>query len=483
MQQHPEVIQGGMGVGVSGWRLARAVAAAGQLGVVSGTALDVQLAHRLQLGDREGHLRRSMARFPDQRVVARALARYFVADGLGADQPLATPARYTVTPPRELVELTVLASFIEVDLAREGHGGRVGINLLDKIRLPILPCLYGALLAGVDYVIMGAGIPLEIPGVLDQLAEHRGASLTVSVSGDSASAAAVRTHFDPALFECGPVPLARPSFLAIISALSLAQVLLRRANGRVDGFVIEAPTAGGHNAPPRGAAPLDERGQPVYGPRDEVDLEKMRAVGLPFWLAGGRGEPGALATALAGGAAGIQVGTAFAFCREAGLDPRLRHAAIAAILDGSARVLTDPLASPTGFPFKVLELAGTLSEASIFAGRRRVCSVGALATAFRRPDGRLGYRCPAEPVTKYVAKGGLEADTAGRKCLCNGLLANLGLGGPGRGGHTERPLLTAGDDLASVARCARLGGADYTAADVLEFLSGTRETGYAFDLQ
>ena len=29
-----------------------------------------------------------------------------------------------------------------------------------------------------------------------------------------------------------------------------------------------------------------ERGEPVYGQRDVVDLEQMRALGVPFWLAG-----------------------------------------------------------------------------------------------------------------------------------------------------------------------------------------------------
>ena len=57
---HPRIIQGGMGAGISDWRLARAVAAAGQLGVVSGTALDSILARRLQMGDPEGHLRRAL---------------------------------------------------------------------------------------------------------------------------------------------------------------------------------------------------------------------------------------------------------------------------------------------------------------------------------------------------------------------------------------------------------------------------------------
>ncbi len=35
----PLVIQGGMGVGVSNWRLARAVSSLGQLGVVSGAGV------------------------------------------------------------------------------------------------------------------------------------------------------------------------------------------------------------------------------------------------------------------------------------------------------------------------------------------------------------------------------------------------------------------------------------------------------------
>jgi len=47
----PKIIQGGMGAGVSDWRLARAVSRTGQLGVVSGVALDQIFARRLQDGD------------------------------------------------------------------------------------------------------------------------------------------------------------------------------------------------------------------------------------------------------------------------------------------------------------------------------------------------------------------------------------------------------------------------------------------------
>ena len=147
--RHPELIQGGMGVGVSGWRLARAVAAAGGLGVVSGTALDVQLARRLQLGDLAGDLRRSLARFPYPELVERVMQRYFVPGGIAPGARFAEVARHTLEPSRDLLRLNVLASFVEVDLAREGHDGAVGINLLQKIVLPTLPTLYGALLAGV----------------------------------------------------------------------------------------------------------------------------------------------------------------------------------------------------------------------------------------------------------------------------------------------------------------------------------------------
>lgn len=472
---HPEVIQGGMGVGVSGWRLARAVAAAGGLGVVSGTALDVQLARRLQLGDLAGDLRRSLARFPYREMVDRVMKRYFVPGGIAPGAHFAEVARHTLKPSRDLLGLNVLAGFVEVDLAREGHDGAVGINLLQKIVLPTLPTLYGAMLAGVGYVLMGAGIPLEIPAALAALAGHQPASLSVGVAGDEAANASI--GFVPAELA---TPLAAerltvPHFFPIISSVSLAQILLKRATGPVDGFIVEAPAAGGHNAPPRGAARFDDSGQPVYGPRDEVDLARLRELGKPFWLAGNRGRPGALAEARRLGAHGIQVGTAFAFSRESGLAPELRRAVIAQVRNGAAGVRTDPRASPTGFPFKVVDLPATLSDDAVYAARERVCNLGFLRSAYRRDDGQIGYRCAAEPVDAFVAKGGEAAQTAGRKCLCNSLLANVGLAEPQVHGALEPPLLTAGDDLDAIRSylpAGETGGdGDYAAAEVLRGLA------------
>ena len=60
-----------MGAGISDWRLARAVSSQGQLGVVSGTALDAILTRRLQTGDAGGHMRRALDRFPSRPIADR----------------------------------------------------------------------------------------------------------------------------------------------------------------------------------------------------------------------------------------------------------------------------------------------------------------------------------------------------------------------------------------------------------------------------
>ena len=160
----PVIIQGGMGVAVSGWTLARAVSRIGQLGVVSGTALAVVLARRLQLGDPGGELRQALDQFPFPKMSARILSDYFINGGKPATAPFKLTPMPTLRSRRELVELTVVANFVEVFLAKEGHAGPVGINYLEKIQLPTLPSIYGAMLAGVDYILMGAGIPRAIPG-------------------------------------------------------------------------------------------------------------------------------------------------------------------------------------------------------------------------------------------------------------------------------------------------------------------------------
>jgi nitronate monooxygenase len=164
---------------------------------------------------------------------------------------------------------------------------------------------------------------------------------------------------------------------------------------------------------------------------------------------------------------GVQVGTAFAFSDESGLRDDLKRQLLAQAAAGAGRVLTDPLASPTGFPFKVAQLAGTASDPAVAAARTRVCDLGFLREAYARPDGELAWRCTAEPVACYVAKGGAEEATVGRKCLCNALLSNIGHAQLRPDGVVEPPLITLGDDINNVARFLAPGRTTYSAADVL----------------
>lgn len=458
-----------MGIGVSGFALARAVSMHGQLGVVSGTALDSVFARRLQMGDPGGDARRAVQHFPYPEIAQRVWEQYFVPGGKPADQPFKLIPMPSALPPRSLTELTVLANFAEVFLAKEGHGGVVGINFLEKIQLPTLPSIFGAMLAGVDYVLMGAGIPRAIPGILDRLARGQSVSMKLDVAA-AAPGEEFLTTFEPRAF-CGEMPaLRRPKFLAIISSATLAITLARKSTGRVDGFIVEGATAGGHNAPPRGGVQLSEKGEPIYGERDLPDLEKIRALGLPFWLAGSFGAPGKLAEAQRLGAAGVQVGTAFAYCDESGIDPEWKRRVIALSRAGKMEVFTDPVASPTGFPFKVAPVPGTIADPQEYAARERICDLGYLRQAYRKEDGTLGYRCPGEPVENFLRKGGTADETVGRKCLCNGLMATIGLGQLQSGQKLERPLLTAGDEVAHVARFVHEGRESYGAADVLDAL-------------
>jgi NAD(P)H-dependent flavin oxidoreductase YrpB (nitropropane dioxygenase family) len=472
----PALIQGGMGVAVSSWPLARAVSAVGALGVVSGTALDAVLARRLQDGDPGGHVRAALAAFPVPAIAERVLARYFRPGGRTPGTPYAPVPRLRLRQDPHVQELIVAANFTEVWLAKQCHQGPVGINYLDKIRMALPAAAYGAMLAGVDVVLAGAGIPRELPALLSALARREPVSLPVDVAG-AAEGQRYAVSLDPSVLsgEAAP-PLRRPVFLAVVSAHVLAEYMARDPAMRPDGFVVEGPTAGGHNAPPRGRLTLDGDGQPCYGPRDHADLARLAAIGLPFWLAGSYDTPARLAAARAAGAAGVQVGTLFALCQESGLRADLRAQLLDQARQGTLRVRTDPAASPTGFPFKTVELPGTLAEPGRYSMRPRLCDLGHLRLPFVRPGGGIGYRCPGEPVHTYLRKGGEIADTHGRTCLCNALLANVGLAQTRHdGGYTEEPLVTLGSGLDGVSAMLARHPAGWSAAEAVTWLlAGTQ---------
>jgi NAD(P)H-dependent flavin oxidoreductase YrpB (nitropropane dioxygenase family) len=227
----------------------------------------------------------------------------------------------------------------------------------------------------------------------------------------------------------------------------------------------------------------DSNGQPIYSALDEPDLQTIRQVGLPFWLAGGYGSHEKLQQALAAGATGVQVGSAFALTEESGMKSIYRTAILNEIKKGTddAKIVHTTLFSPTGYPFKVVQLNDTLADKAVYAARPRVCDIGLLQQrGLSKPaaaDGtrRLFQRCPAAPVEGFVNKRGLALNTEDRRCLCNGLLACVGLGqvGERKGELVEEPaIVTLGNHLDGIRRLSRQGQTSYWVRDVVTDILG-----------
>ena len=468
IREQPWLIQGGMGIAISGWPLARAVARAGQLGVVSGTAIDNVFVRRLQDDGVDEDLQRILDSFPVPSVVERVVERFARAKRLPTE-PYRTLTMLTHRNVEFSQDVLVLASFVEVALAKLGHDGTVGINLLTKVQIPTVATLYGAMLANVDYVLMGAGVPTHVPGLLEQLANGLPVDLALATLGTGVATTPPILSFDPSRYQATD-SLRRPKFIAIVSSHVLATALAKRSNGPVDGFVVERPSAGGHNAPPRGTITLDSSGSPEYGARDEVNFDVMRELNVPFWIGGGVTSPDRVREARALGATGVQVGTLFAYCRESGMESGLRKKIIEDAQRGAVAVNTSMVASSTGYPFKVASVAGTISDESLYEQRERKCDLGYLRDSYVRENGSLGYRCAAEPVTDYLRKGGLIEDTVGSTCLCNGLMATCGLAQVRSDGRVELPLVTSGDFVNEIRLVAN-GHPGYGALDVINYLA------------
>ena len=138
----PWLIQGGMGIAISGWPLARAVSSLGQIGVVSGTAIDNVFVRRLQDHGIDAELQQALDGFPAQWVVDDIVGKFGSRRRTGSAPYRDLPALTQHSSGRS-IDAIVLASFVEVTLAKMGHDGEVGINLLTKVQLPTAAALCG----------------------------------------------------------------------------------------------------------------------------------------------------------------------------------------------------------------------------------------------------------------------------------------------------------------------------------------------------
>jgi NAD(P)H-dependent flavin oxidoreductase YrpB (nitropropane dioxygenase family) len=468
VQNYPEIIQGGMGIDVSGWRMARRVAELGEVGTISGICLDTVMVRELQLGDPENRIE-ALKQYPDQEIVDEIIDKYYVEGGIDEDVPFALLPIHGCDKPVWMQRVLSAAVFSEVYMAKQGHDGIIAMNLMAKLKRHVLAAFYGAMLAGVDWILMGAGIPIEEAEQLVNLARGDKAWLKLDVdTSEMETDKSFYYELDPADLVDNPIPMVKPAFFPIISSDGLARILDHRLpEGTIDGWIVERPVAGGHNAPPRNKQ-YDEIGDPVYDERDKANLKKIADLGYPFYLAGGYGTPKNLRKAQKQGAAGIQVGSVFALTKESNYPSETKKKLIREIYRGNVTVRTDGRVSPTGFPFKVVEMEGTLGIKKEMRQRRRICDLGYLRELYATDENQVRHRCPAEAPENYVAKGGSREATENRGCLCNALFANIGLPQRQPWG-VEGKILTAGDDIIHL----KLGSEEdptYTVEDVINYL-------------
>ncbi len=331
------VVQGGMGVGVSLHSLAGAVAREGGLGVVSSACLD--------------------------RLVSRRTGKKLTA---------------------------YEAVYNEVSLSKAA-GGYAGINIMVALVRDYESSVRGAIDAGADVIISGAGLPLNLP--------------SIQPPGDTAL-----------------IPI-----VSSARALELICKKWERLGYRPDAVVLEGPLAGGH---------LGFRIESVDLESNRLDLllppvkdMAMKYGGFPVIVAGGIYTHDDILRFIRMGADGVQMGTRFLATEESSASPAYKQAVVNAKAEDII-VAHDP-GSPCGLPFRILRQSPMYLSA---LGRLREPKCDKGYVLLKDADGKFS-RCPARDSNKRAF------------CICNGLLSSADYN-PGK----EEPLYTVGTNAHRVDR-------------------------------
>jgi nitronate monooxygenase len=325
------IIQGGMGVGVSLHPLAGAVAREGGLGVVSSAAID--------------------------RVVSKRLAR----------------------------RVGTYEAVREEIAASRAQGGLAGINIMVALQRDFADSVRGAIDAGADAIISGAGLPTSLP--------------------------AIQAPRDTAL-------------IPIVSSARALEIICRKwekLGYRPDAVVLEGPLAGGH---------LGFKFEELEAPSNALEAllpqvkDMARRHGdFPVIAAGGIFTHEDIVSILRQGADGVQMGTRFLATEESSADAAYKQAVLDATRD-DILVTRDP-GSPCGLPFRVLKQS-PMFRAALERKRKPACTKGYVL--LKDEDGRY---------TRCLAK----EDGGHSFCICNGLLSSAGYNP-----QDEEPLYTVGSN-------------------------------------
>ncbi len=331
------IIQGGMGIGVSLYPLARAVAVEGGVGIISSAAIDRLLSKRNR-------------------------------------------KKYN----------TYEAVYEEISLAKS-EGGIVGINIMVALGRDYEASVKGAIDAGADMIISGAGLPMALPSI------------------------------------------ARPEHTALIPIVSSARALRiickrwQRQGYQPDAAVLEGPLAGGHLGFQWGQIDLEENLlENLLPPVKDV----ARQYGdFPIIVAGGIYTSLDIKRFLDLGADGVQMGTRFLGTVESSATPEYKAALLQAGQDDI--IVKMKPGSPCGLPIRLIRQSPMYQEALV-SGRQPKCDKGYVLT--KDTEGRY-TRCPA------------KESNESHFCICNGLLSSAGYN-PDK----EKPLYTVGTNAYRVDR-------------------------------
>jgi nitronate monooxygenase len=331
------IVQGGMGVGVSLHPLAGAVAREGGLGVVSSAAID--------------------------RVVSKRLGR----------------------------KVGTYEAVREEIAASKSRGGLAGINVMVALQRDYADSVRGAIDAGADVIISGAGLPTSLPGI--------------QPPGDTA-------------------------LIPIVSSARALELICKRwekLGYRPDAVVLEGPLAGGHLG-----FKFDELGLPSNALEALLPAVKdvaRRHGDFPVIAAGGIFTHEDIVGILGQGADGVQMGTRFLATEESSADAAYKQAVVDATRD-DILVARDP-GSPCGLPFRVLRRS-PMFRAALEGKRKPACTKGYVL--MKGGDGKLD-RCLAKEDGRHSF------------CICNGLLSSAGYNP-----DDEEPLYTVGSNADRVER-------------------------------
>jgi len=275
------------------------------------------------------------------------------------------------------------ATYEEISLARES-GGLVGINVMVALQRDYEDSVRGAIDAGADAVISGAGLPLGLP--------------LIHPSKDTA-------------------------LIPIVSSARALEIICKkweRLGRRPDAVVLEGPLAGGHLGFKAGELELpSNKLENLLPPVKDI---AMRHGDFPVIVAGGIYSHDDIASFLALGAGGVQMGTRFLATEESSASPQYKQAVVNSGKEDI--IVADNPGSPCGMPFRVIRRS-PMFVSSLNRQRAPKCDKGYVL--LKDSEGKF-TRCPAKENNENYF------------CICNGLLSSAGYD------TKEEPLFTTGSN-------------------------------------